>query len=322
MKYFRCFGLLALLFLSGCASNSVTNYWGYPPMSVPLQPGIEQEVSLAKINTLIADEKVNNATKAKLYKLRGYYHDSIGLRDLARLDYQLSLKMNPKQADVLNMLGVFYTQVQAYDNAIDAFDISLTIDPQNTYTIRNRAIALYYGHRFNPALDDMKVAYKQDPNDPYTSLWMFYIQREMDKDAAYQTLQQNYQQYGQSAESQWGWILVGLTLGDISEQEVFENIAANAQDNVEMAQQLTETYFYLAKEYGYQKDYSNAIALYKLSLAQNVYEFAEHHYSFVELGQIFDALRQQDAIDGNLEASGTEEILDEDSQYEEEIPQE
>lgn len=292
MKYFRYLGLACILMLAGCASSQ-QNYWGYPPMAVPLQPGVDQEVSLAKINALLARSDTSQADKAQLFKLRGFYHDSVGLRDLARLDYEYSLKLNPKQADVLNMLGVFYTQVAAYDNAIDAFDISLKLEPESNYALRNRAIALYYGNRLGPAFDDMTKAYEADKADPYTALWLFYIERGLDPENAKQNLEARYQAQGQSEESQWGWLLVAMTLGDVSQQEIFENIAEHAENNEQMAQQLTETYFYLAKEFHYEKDYPNAIALFKLAIAQNVYDFAEHHYSFVELGQIFDTLRSE-----------------------------
>lgn len=54
-------------------------------------------------------------------------------------------------------------------------------------------------------------------------------------------------------------------------------------------------YFYLAKNYQYKGDYSNAIALYKLSISLNVYEFSEHRYAFLELGRIFKSIQAERA---------------------------
>lgn len=292
MKYIKWFCLTITFFLMGCANQgSSTHSWAYPPLAIPLQPSIQQELQIARLNQLLSRKDVSQDIRAQMFAERGRFLDSVGLADMARLDYERSLKLNPAQSEVFNVLGVYFTQMSDYDSAFDAFDSSLELDSKNEYAERNRAIALYYAGRNPLALEDMTSNYKKEPSDPYRALWLYYIQREDDADKATLDLEQRYQQKNE----QWGWDLVGMTLGELSENDVLESVAMTTKNNVELAQKLTEVYFYLAKNYQYKGDYSNAIALYKLSISLNVYEFSEHRYAFLELARIFKSIQSERA---------------------------
>lgn len=303
MKYVKWFSLIAAFFLMGCANQgNSSNSWAYPPMAIPLQPSIQQELQIARLNQLLTRKDVSQNVRAQMFAERGRFLDSVGLADLARLDYERSLKLNPAQSEVFNVLGVYFTQMSDYDSAFDAFDSSLELDPNNEYAERNRAIALYYADRNTLALQDMTSNYEKDPSDPYRALWLFYIQREENVEKATADLQHRYDQ----KDDQWAWDLVGMTLGKLSENEVLESVATTTQNNVELAQKLTEVYFYLAKSYQYKGDYSSAIALYKLSISLNVYEFSEHRYSFLELGRIFKSIQAERAEAAKEASKGNE----------------
>ncbi|HBV74963.1 MULTISPECIES: lipoprotein NlpI [Vibrio] len=306
MKYFKWVGLATVFFLMGCANQGGSNStWVYPPLAIPLQPSIQQELQIARLNQLLQRKEVAQNVRAQMFAERGRYLDSVGLADLARLDYERSLKLNPAQSEVFNVLGVYFTQMSDYDSAFDAFDSSLELDPDNDYAQRNRAIALYYAERYGLALQDMTKNYDQDPSDPYRALWLYYIQREQSGvEQAKLDLEQRYQ----GRDDQWGWLLVGVTLDKMNENEALQSVAANTKSNVELAQKLTELYFYLAKKYQYEGQYSNAIALYKLSISLNVYEFSEHRYAFLELGRIFKAIqteREKEAVQNQADSPVT-----------------
>ncbi len=282
---------IMLFSLAGCAVNndSQNTHWVYPPMAIPLQTSLEQEVQIARLSQLLQRTELEENVRAKMLYERGNAYDNIGLRNLARLDFNQSLAINPAQADIFNLLGVYYTEAGEFDAAYEAFDSALELDPAHPYALQQRAIALYYGGRTELALQDMQDYYQQDQSDPFRALWWYIIQSEIDPQQATQQLLMRYQQH----DEQWGWALVGLMLDQIPEREVFQALLTNVNNNAQLAQQLTETYFYLAKRYQMQGDFSQAIALYKLALAGNVYEFVEHRYAFIELGRIYHHLREE-----------------------------
>lgn len=298
MKWFRTATVsLALLITAGCASTSQEQaQWVYPPMAVPLQSSVQQEVQIARLTQLLHRPDLADEVRAKMLYERGSAYDSVGLRDLARLDYNQSLNLNPAQPDLFNLLGVYFTEVGEFDAAYDAFDSTLELDPTNSYASRNRAIALYYGDRIELALEDIQQHYDEDPSDPFRALWLYIIKAELEPELAYQQLMEQYQQ----RDEQWGWVLVAITLGDVTEEQAFKAILSGSRDNTLLAQRLTEAYFYLGKRYQAQGDFANAISLYKLAISFNVYEYVEHRYSFLELNRIFQQVKAEQLAKAKL----------------------
>ncbi|KHA60179.1 lipoprotein NlpI [Vibrio variabilis] len=299
MKWFQTAALgLTLLVTAGCASKSSQQAeWLYPPMAVPLQASVQQEVQIARLSQLLQRPDLTSEVRAKMFFERGNYYDSVGLRDLARLDYNQSLALNPAQPDLFNLLGVYFTQAGEFDAAYDAFDSTLELDPDNSYAERNRAIALYYGDRIELAFEDIEKHYNQDPSDPFRALWLYLIQAEVDPALARQDLVLRYQR----RDEQWGWVLVAITLGDVTEQQAFKAILSGTRDNTLLAQRLTEAYFYLGKRYQSEGDFASAISLYKLAISFNVYEYVEHRYAFLELSRIYNEVKEQQLAKAKLE---------------------
>ncbi|MEH0761019.1 lipoprotein NlpI [Vibrio sp. 16] len=299
MKWFQTAALgLTLLVTAGCASKSSQQAeWLYPPMAVPLQASVQQEVQIARLSQLLQRPDLTSEVRAKMFFERGNYYDSVGLRDLARLDYNQSLALNPAQPDLFNLLGVYFTQAGEFDAAYDAFDSTLELDPDNSYAERNRAIALYYGDRIELALEDIEKHYNQEPSDPFRALWLYLIQAEVDPALARQDLVLRYQR----RDEQWGWVLVAITLGDVTEQQAFKAILSGTRDNTLLAQRLTEAYFYLGKRYQSEGDFASAISLYKLAISFNVYEYVEHRYAFLELSRIYNEVKEQQLAKAKLE---------------------
>ncbi len=289
MKWPQLISLGFLLLLSGCAvMQKQDNHWVYPPMAVPLQVTLQQEVKIARLSQLLSRPDLSDEVKAKALYERGSYYDNAGLRDLARLDFERSLSINPAQPQVFNLLGAYFTQIARYDTAYDAFDSSLELDPENRYARRNRAIALYYGDRIELAYEEMQAYYRDNPGDPFHALWLYIIEYEIDPQRAEASLRARYEEKNHG----WGWALVAHVLGEISEEQLFKAVLHDARGNVVVAQRLTETYFYLAKRYQLAEQYADAVALYKLALSFNVYGYLEHKYSFLELGRTFEEMRE------------------------------
>ncbi|MGF1875456.1 lipoprotein NlpI [Photobacterium frigidiphilum] len=280
--------IAAVMVLTGCASSQAK--WTHPPMAVPFQPTIQQQIQLARIDQLLKRDDLDKATVAQMFYERGLLNDSLGLRDLARLDFNQSLSLKPNQPDVFNILGVYFTQSAHFDAAYEAFDSTLELNPQHPFALRNRGIALYYGGRLALAHDDLLVHYQQGVNDPYRVIWLYFVEFEQDSETAAQKLKLRYDA---SDKQDWGWQIVRLYLGEITETQFLNEIATKSESNDQLAERLTEGYFYLAKAYQQQNDFSAAVMLYKLALAGNVYEFVEHRFSLLEISRIMAAYEAQ-----------------------------
>lgn len=288
MKWFQILALSTMLILSGCASINKTEVsWVYPPMAIPIQSSIQKEIQIARLSQLLTRTDLSDDIRAKMLYERGNYYDSVGLRDLARLDFTQSLRLNPAQPDIFNLLGVYFTQVGDFDAAYEAFDSTLELDPENQYAERNRAIALYYGGRIALAYEEMLVHYNDAPEDPFRALWLYIVEREIDSVKAEVDLIKRYQ----ARNDDWGWNLVAIMLNETSEETIFKDVLLESSENTVLAQRLTEVYFYLGKHYQLSHQYADAIALYKLALSLNVYEYVEHRYSTLELDRIYQHLR-------------------------------
>ncbi len=299
MKWFRAATLgLTILMAAGCATTAdEQEHWIYPPMAIPLQASVQQEVQIARLSQLLARPDLSDDVRAKMLFERGNYYDSVGLRDLARLDFNQSLSLNPAQPDIFNLLGVYYTQVGEFDAAYEAFDSTLELDPANSYAARNRAIALYYGDRIELALEDITKHYQEDPSDPFRALWLYIIKSEVEPEAAREELMASYSQ----RDEDWGWVLVAITLNEVSEEQAFKAILAATRENTLLAERLTEAYFYLAKRYQQEGDFASAVSLYKLAVSFNVFEYVEHRYSFLELSRIYQQVKAEHLAQAKLE---------------------
>ncbi|MCP2230741.1 MULTISPECIES: lipoprotein NlpI [Erwinia] len=279
------------LTLAGCSN---TDWRKNEVLAVPLQPTLQQEVILARMEQILASRSLTDDERAQLLYERGVLYDSLGLRALARNDFSQALSIRPDMPEVFNYLGIYLTQAGNFDAAYEAFDSVLELDPTYNYARLNRGIALYYGGRFKLAQDDLLAFYQDDPNDPFRSLWLYLTEREINADQAKVSLKQRYDK---AVKDQWGWNIVEFYLGDISEKTLMERLQADATDNTSLAEHLSETNFYLGKYYLSLGEKDNAEALFKLTVANNVHNFVEHRYALLELallGQTQDDLSESD----------------------------
>lgn len=279
------------LTLAGCSN---TDWRKNEVLAVPLQPTLQQEVILARMEQILASRSLTDDERAQLLYERGVLYDSLGLRALARNDFSQALSIRPDMPEVFNYLGIYLTQAGNFDAAYEAFDSVLELDPTYNYARLNRGIALYYGGRFKLAQDDLLAFYQDDPNDPFRSLWLYLTEREINADQAKVSLRQRYDK---AVKDQWGWNIVEFYLGNISEKTLMERLQADATDNTSLAEHLSETNFYLGKYYLSLGEKDNAEALFKLTVANNVHNFVEHRYALLELallGQTQDDLSESD----------------------------
>ena len=179
-------------------------------LAVPLQVSYHNELALAKIGQLLSSSDLNPDQRAELYYERGVVFDRVGLRTMARIDFNRALRERPDFAEAYNFIGVYLTQQQDFDNAYDAFDSALELAPDYDYAFLNRGIALYYGQRPKLAVEDLSEFYRRRPEDPYRVLWLYMAEQQVDAQQADKALQRRYKQH---AGDEWGWAIVSVFAG-------------------------------------------------------------------------------------------------------------
>ncbi|MGZ9897619.1 lipoprotein NlpI [Shewanella gaetbuli] len=281
----------ASMLLTGCASTSGSNDAGEQIVVAPVMPDYKLEVTLAKLNEILATMELTDEQRARFHYDRGVIYDSVGLRLLGRIDFHQALKLQPNLADAYNFLGIYYTQEGEFESAYDSFDGVLELAPDYDYAYLNRGIALYYGERYELAVNDLQAFYDRDPSDGYRALWLYLMSAHQDVEVATQALAQHRMGLPDKA---WSSVLIDFYLGKLSKDEVFQAAKVGLNQPKEYAERLCEAYFYLGKKAQELGQYQDAANYYRLTLATNIYDFVEHRYARIELARIKQILEQQD----------------------------
>ncbi|WP_237387241.1 lipoprotein NlpI [Xenorhabdus sp. Sc-CR9] len=290
-SFLRWCYVAAIFLLMGCSS---TGWRKNEVIAIPLQPTLQQEVILARMEQILASRSLTEDEYAQLLYERGVLYDSLGLRALAQNDFSVALSIRPDIPEIFNYLGIYFTQAGNFDSAYEAFDSVLELDPTYNYARMNRGIALYYGGRYRLAQDDLQAFYQDDPNDPFRSLWLYLVEEKIDPKVAMTNLSNCFDKANRGL---WGWNIVEFYLGKISEKTLMERLQQNSADNTSLAEHLSETDFYLGKYYLSLGDENSAAALFKLTVANNVHNFVEHRYALLELALL--GQRQDDLSESN-----------------------
>ncbi|OYD26251.1 lipoprotein NlpI [Oceanimonas baumannii] len=269
------------LVLTGCSTPKVVTPTLVLP--VPMQVSYQSELGIARLGQMLNAPGLTPEQRAELFFQRGVVFDRVGLRAMARLDFNRALREQPDFADAYNLSGVYLTQNQEFDEAYESFDSALELAPDYVYANLNRGIALYYGGRPELAARDLKVFLDAEPTDPYRLLWWYLARQSVNAGQALEELAQYREQYG---TEEWAWDIVDVYLGRLTPEALLNRIAEQSQDNQELAEMLCEAYFYLAKQAQYHDQPEQAEVYLKLALATNIYDFVEHRYALLELDLI------------------------------------
>ncbi|WP_081231712.1 lipoprotein NlpI [Pseudoalteromonas luteoviolacea] len=278
------FLLIPLLGLSlmGCQSTQqqVTQSVLPIPFTEPLQANPRTQIEIARYSELLNSPELTRSQRAELYHIRGKLYDSLGQSQLAQIDFNRALKLQPDMAEVYNFLGIHHTLRQEYGEAYERFDSVLELDDSYDYAYLNRGIALYYGSRPELAVDDFKRFLANAPDDAYRVMWLYIGEHAVDPEAAKVSLQKNSTAL---SDEVWSTQLVKLYLNEISEAKFLAQVSTGVKSQKEYAERLCEAYFYIAKRYKAQGNNLKAAEFFRLTLATNVFEFVEHKYARLEL---------------------------------------
>ena len=293
---FLLLGFLSAFFLTGCISNrNISEMISTDKLALAeLNPQLrfEQEVMVVRLTQVLQEAKLSDLEMADLYFERGVLYDSLGLWSLARYDFNQAISLNPKMVAAYNYIGLYLLLEDDYDSSVDAFNAVLELDPQYAYTYLNRGLAFYYSGRYSEAERDFLHFYNEDKSDPYRALWLYFNELEFKPQEAKNNLIERSKLLSQEF---WGVNIVRYFLGELSLKQLRAKIEAQAQPNTATyAEILTETYFYLAKQKLKSNQKDEAISLFRLALANQVFNFVEYRFALFELSQ----LRNNESLNG------------------------
>jgi len=278
--------LFSVFVLSGCVGLSNTFVSKNKVVLAEQNPSqhFEQEVMIVRISQVLLVGKMSNEERASLHFERGVLYDSLGLWALARYDFTQALALQPKMAAVYNYLGLYLLLDEDYDGALEAFNTVFSLDPDYEYTFLNRALDFYYVERYNLAEQDFLAFYQRNKSDPYRVLWLYLNELKFKPAEAQKNLAQRAVGLSQDY---WGTYIVQYYLGKLSVQD----LQAKAQQfatktSTQYAEVLTETYFYLAKQKLNMGQIDEAETLFKLAVANQVYNFVEYRFAVFELSKL------------------------------------
>ena len=227
---------------------------------------------------------MSNEERASLHFERGVLYDSLGLWALARYDFTQALALQPKMAAVYNYLGLYLLLDEDYDGALEAFNTVFSLDPDYEYTFLNRALDFYYVERYNLAEQDFLAFYQRNKSDPYRVLWLYLNELKFKPAEAQKNLAQRAVGLSQDY---WGTYIVQYYLGKLSVQDLQAKAQQFATKTAtQYAEVLTETYFYLAKQKLNMGQIDEAETLFKLAVANQVYNFVEYRFAVFELSKL------------------------------------
>ena len=284
----------SLLITQACSTNTnPQSAIGDLIIAEPIEISYKNEIALARLTQVLLRAEISDGQRAELYYQRGVEYDKVGLRALARFDFNQALSLKPDMVDAYNFLGIHFTQLQEFNQAYDAFDSAIELAPDHEFAFLNRGIALYYGGRPNLASADFETFRQYQQNDPYRVLWQYLSDLEIDKEKATSDLRLNAELI---SESVWAKNVIKLYLGEMSQNTFISLLADNVNSNVGLTERLCEAYFYLGKYSQMQGDNYAALNFFKLALSTNVYEFVEHRYAKLELDLMRQTIQQSSAL--------------------------
>jgi len=278
-------GAILLLLLAGCQTTNNSRQdpqmdLGKLVIAEPLAVSLQSEIRLARFSELLYHPELTPRQRAQTFFERGVLFDSFGLVNLARIDFNRALRINPKMPDVYNFLGIHLTMAGQFTKAYEAFDATLELAPKHQYVYLNRGIALYYGGLTKLAIDDLVTFHQLDVSDPYRVIWRYIAEQRLDKTTALKNLKRHQKEIDNES---WAKQIGELFLMNLSQAQFVAGLTKNIKTPKQLAERLCEAYFYLGVYASIYQQPERAINYFKLSLATNVFEFVEHRYARREL---------------------------------------
>lgn len=116
---------------------------------------------------------------AEAYLNRGIVYALMEKHDLALIDFDQAIALNPKDSITYYFKGTSFASLEQLDSAIENYTKSLSIDPDFEMTYYMRGISYYDQKKYKEALDDFNVVLKNEPTNDGAHLLRGIIYNEM-----------------------------------------------------------------------------------------------------------------------------------------------
>src|SRR4029079_6429346 len=122
-------------------------------------------IASAANNTTSATPNTNNTSQFDAYLQKGRQLLIAGNVDGAISELSSAASLNPKSAEVNNLLGIAYESKGLRDRALQSFEVAVHAEENNAEHLNNLGFLLYKNGDFEKATKYLKRAAKISPND-------------------------------------------------------------------------------------------------------------------------------------------------------------
>jgi lipoprotein NlpI len=211
---------------------------------------------------------------------RGNAWSNKGEHDRAITDYDAAIGLNPKDPAAYNGRASEWTTKGDYQKAIADYDNALRLDPKAAVSLLARGRVRFYSGDYARAVADLEQSLKLDYNE-YTALWLYLARKRGGASDAEERLDSETRA---SRGSSWPAPVIVLFLGRTDPDSVLA--AATDQDARRQREQRCEANFYLAQWHLLRGNSERALSLLKEARGDCPRDFLEHEGATAELRRL------------------------------------
>jgi lipoprotein NlpI len=227
------------------------------------------------------DESVwRNPSKANALYSRGVAYGRKGDHDSAIHDFNAAIEIDPTHRLAFYNRGIAHLKKEDYKLAIADFDQAIRINPNVAETYYSRGRAKFYQGDFAAAAADFEKVLQVRPRDLYRLLALYLAQSRsgMKKDDTLIQAARGLDLH------EWPGEVVSMFLGATDSRNVL--VAASDSDPLGRRERLCEAYFYIGEYLLLRGSKSEAVEMFKGSLAAGISNFFESEGAKAELKRL------------------------------------
>ncbi len=221
-----------------------------------------------------------NPRSSDVFYNRGNAWGNKGDHDRAIVDYDAAIKLNPKDAASHTGRAFELTAKGDYERAVADYDTAIKFDPKSSGTLLARGRVRFYSGNFPRAVADLEQSLKLDYNE-YTALWLYLARKRGGVPDAEERLDSETRA---SRGGSWPAPVIILFLGRTDPDSVLA--ASTDTDARRQRDQRCEANFYLAHWHLQRGNTERALPLLKEAQSICQREFLEHEGAVAELRRL------------------------------------